>query len=81
MSAIKKVWITEHDASLVALSIESIYVTEVHMRVKPFEMLYPEVPSKNNPLRHVVSISLLNEDDLKKVMFAIAKHLKYQIEE
>ena len=81
MSAIKNVWITEHDGGLVVLSIESIYVKEKHMRVKPYQMEFPEVPSKNNPLRHVVNISLLNEEDLKQIMFAIAKHLGYGMEE
>lgn len=81
MSAIKKVWITEHDASLVALTIESNYVKEKHMRVKAFEYEFPEVPSKNNPLRHTVNISLLNEEDLTTILVAIAKHLGYNIQE
>jgi hypothetical protein len=46
-----------------------------------YEMEYPEVPTVRHPLRHVVVISLLNEEDLKQIMFAIAKHLGYGIEE
>lgn len=80
MSAIKHVWITEHDSTLVALTIESTYATEKYRRVKVHELEFPEVPSKNNPLRHVVNVSLLNEEDLKKILVAICKHLKYYIQ-
>ena len=80
MAAIKKVWITQHDSELVALSLESEHVKEKHMRVKAYEWEFPEVPSKNNPLRHTVSVSLLNEDDLKKILVAICQYLKYEIE-
>ena len=80
MSAIKQVWVTDHDSRLVALSIESEHVQEKHMRVKAYELEFPEVPSKNNPLRHTVSISLLSEDDLKMILVAIAKHLKFEVQ-
>ena len=80
MSAIKQVWVTEHDTKLVALSIESVYVEEKYRRVKIHELEFPEVPSKNNPLRHTVSISLLSEDDLKMILVAIAKHLKFEVQ-
>lgn len=81
MGLIKKVWVTDQESGLVSLSIESIHVTEKHMRVKSYEHVFPEVPSKNNPLRHTVVLSLFDEEDLKKIMIAIGKHLKYQIEE
>lgn len=82
MSAIKKVWIVDHDANLVALAIESNYVNpdEKHMRVKAYDMEFPEVPSKNNPLRHTVNISLLDEEDLNKILNAICKYLKYDVQ-
>lgn len=79
MGAIKKVWITDHDAELVALSIESANVKDKHMRVKIFEAAFPEVPSKRNPLRHVVHVSLLDEEDLKQILIGICKYLKYDI--
>jgi hypothetical protein len=80
MGAIKDVWITDHDSDLVALSIESEYVREKYLRVKIYEMEFPEVPSVRHPLRHVVHVSLLSEDDLKKVLVAICKYLKYDIQ-
>lgn len=80
MNAIKQVWIVDHDANLVALSIESDNVKEKHMRVKAYEVEFPEVPSVRHPLRHTVSISLLSEDDLKKILVAICKYLKYDIQ-
>lgn len=80
MNAIKQVWITDHDANLVALSIESNHVNAKHLRVKIYEMEFPEVPSVRCPLRHVINISLLDEEDLKKILVAICKHLKYEIE-
>lgn len=79
MGLIKKAWITEHDADLVALTIESEHVHEKHMRVKAYEMEFPEVPSPRHPLRHVVNISLLDEEDLKVMLLAICKHLKYDV--
>jgi hypothetical protein len=79
MSAIKQVWITEHDSGLVALSIESSHVYEKHLRVKAFEAEYPEIPNARNPLRHVVHISLLDEEDMKKILVAICEYLKYDI--
>jgi hypothetical protein len=80
MSAIKQVWIVDHDANLVALCIESNYVKEKHMRVKTYEMEFPEVPSVRHPLRHTVNISLLDEEDLKKILVAICKYLKYEVQ-
>lgn len=80
MNAIKQVWITEHDANLVALSIESTHVHQKHMRVKVYEAEFPDVPSTRHPLRHVVNISLFDENDLKKILLAICKHLKYDIQ-
>jgi len=80
MGAIKQVWIVDHDADLVGLSIESNHVKEKHMRIKVYEAEFPEVPSVRHPLRHSVSISLLDEDDLKKILVAICKYLKYNIE-
>lgn len=79
MGAIKAVWITEHDTRLCALSIESEHVKEKHMRVKVHQMEFPEVPSKNNPLRHSISLSLLNDDDLIIILKAIAKYLKWEV--
>ena len=80
MSAIKKVWITEHDVGLVALSMESVHVIEKFRRIHMREMEFPEVPSKNNPLRHTIVVSLLDDEDLKKIMVTIAKHLGYGLE-
>ena len=80
MSAIKQVWVVDHDADLVGLSIESNYVHEKHKRVKMYEAEFPEVPSVRHPLRHMISISLLDEEDLKKILVAICKHLKYEVE-
>ena len=80
MGAIKQVWITEHDSDLVALSIESENVKDKWMRVKVYEAEFPEVPSIRHPLRHTINLSLFSEDDLKKILLAICKHLKYEIE-
>ena len=79
MGAIKNVWVTDHESNLVALSIESKNAIEKHMRVKIFEVAFPEVPSKRNPLRHVVHVSLLDEEDLKQILIGICKYLKYDI--
>ena len=79
MGTIKSVEVTQHDTRLVALSIESENVTQKHMRVKIYESEFPEVPTVKFPLRHTVIISLLNEDDLKKILLAICKYLKYEV--
>jgi len=80
MGSIKQVWVVDHDANLVALSIESKNVKEKHMRVKVFELEFPEVPNARNPLRHTVSLSLFDEEDLHMILRAICKYLKYEIE-
>jgi hypothetical protein len=80
MSVIKKVWITEHDANLVALTIESTHVVEKHLRVKAYSMEFPEVPTERNPLRHTVNISLLGKEDLEKILVAICNHLGYDLQ-
>lgn len=80
MGLIKQAWITEHDVGLVTISLESKHVTERYMRVKVHEHEFPEVPSKNNPLRHTVVISLLDEEDLKKILNIICKQLGYEVQ-
>jgi hypothetical protein len=80
MSLIKKAWVTDQDYGLVSLSIESENVKEKHMRVKVYEREFPEVPSERNPLRHTVVLSLFDEEDLKKILTGICKHLGYDIQ-
>lgn len=80
MSAIKQAWITYHDSKLVALSLESENAKQKHRRIKVYEAEFPEVPTEKYPLRHTVSISLLDEDDLQIILKAICKYLKYEVE-
>lgn len=80
MGVVKQAWVTDHDTKLVALTMESSYVKEKHRRLKIYELEFPEVPSKNNPLRHTVNVSLLDEEDLKKILIAICKYLKYEVQ-
>lgn len=77
---LKDVWIVHQDANLVSLSLESKNVKEKHMRIKVYQAEFPEVPSEKYPLRHTVSISLLDEEDLHKILKAICKYLKYDIQ-
>lgn len=79
MSAIKKAWVTQHDTKLVALSLESEHVEQRYMRIKVWEEEFPGVPTSKYPLRHIISISLLSEDDLKMILTAICQYLKYEI--
>ncbi len=80
MGAIKKVWVTNHDSDLVSLSLESENADQKFLRIRAHEFELPEVPSVRHPLRHVISVSLLNEEDLKKVLLAICKYLQYDIQ-
>lgn len=81
MSILKKVWITEYDGGLASLTVESACAVDKWQRVKYYENVFPELPSKNNPLRHTIVLRLFNDEDLKMIMVTIAKYLQYSIEE
>lgn len=77
MSQIKKAWITEHDAGLVALSIESANPEADYTRITAVGMLFPAEPSSEHPLRHTVAIALLDEDDLRMIRDVINEYLPW----
>ena len=67
MSSIKKVWIAPWEAGLVSLCFESENVEHDYERLKIKEMLFPAVPTKEHPLRHTVSVSLLSQEDIDAI--------------
>lgn len=74
MSGIKKAWITEFDAELVSLSLESENAFPCYKRVSASEVVFPD---RENHLtdRHTVSIKLLSKDDLRMISDAIKEYL------
>jgi len=60
---VKKIWITEHDAELYTLTLESSGI-ELHNKVSVTEMEFPDRKDLSKK-RHTVCIGLLNMDNLK----------------
>lgn len=72
---LKKAWLTEGDASLSSLSLESAEPMPEYCRIHAHEHLFPAEPTPSHPLRHVINIGLFSFDDLIAIRDAINKHL------
>jgi cell division protein FtsL len=73
--AVKKVWITEHDADLVSLSMESEVVEPEYRRLKIEERAFPDKPTVKHPKRHTISVKLLSMEDLELIIKTIEAYL------
>jgi hypothetical protein len=73
--AIKQVWITEFDAGLVSIAMESAIVEPEHMRLKVEEQEFPDKPTKRNPKRHTCNVGLLSIEDLQMLRDEITRYL------
>lgn len=71
---IKKVWLTEIEP-FTSLSLESADPLEEHTRLHFREALYPADPTPENPLRHVLVISCLTDEDLAMLYNGIGEYL------
>ena len=77
---IKKAWITPFDSTsgLVTLSMESGKPAEEWRRIQVGNVLFPREPTVPHPLRHTVSLYLLDSEDLISIVNAIQGHLNGQ---
>lgn len=71
---LRQAWVTEFEAGLTSLSLESNRTMPEHNRVRIREMIYPDnIPLENR--RHVLVVSLFDDLDLRKIRDAINKYL------
>jgi hypothetical protein len=59
---LKKAWVTEHDAGLAMLSLECSNPGGAGPHCD--ERTFPAKPSPEHPMRRVIVVGLLDEDDL-----------------
>lgn len=78
MSAIKKAWLgpfaTNND--LHSLSLESSSPEEPWTRIKVKELVFPDKPTQDNPLRHTVNIGLFSLLDLIRLRNALNDYIE-----
>ena len=72
---LKKAWITQHDAGMVGITLESTSPETDYKRVSATSNLFPVNPTKERPLRHTLSIGLLDADSLYLIEKAISEYL------
>jgi len=74
MSKIKKAWLTDQGfkrSIMATLSLESEHPLDEIQRVRFSEMTFPQDPTPEHPLRHIVTIDGLDDEDLRKIRNAI----------
>ena len=72
---IKDAWITRHNPDLGVLSIESQNPEPGNKRLQVASVSFSHTPSDYHPLRHVMTIGLLDREDLMKIRDAIDDYL------
>ena len=75
MGMLKKAWITDHGAGLAVLSLESAVVDREYARLRTDDRLMPAHPTPKHPLRHVVTVRLLDMDDLHALRDVLDDHI------
>jgi hypothetical protein len=75
---VKKAWITPwpNSAELVTLSIESADTEPADQRLSIYDRVFPTTPTPAHPQRHVLSIGLLEPEDLKMIRDALSAYLE-----
>lgn len=63
----KKCWITSITERLASITFESDEPEKEENRLSSQSMLFPERPTPEYPLRHVVNLGLLSREDLEKI--------------
>jgi hypothetical protein len=72
VNTLKKAWLTEWPTAdgLYTLSLESAETDQIH-RLSADHRCFPANPTPEHPLRHVVKLALLSDDDLRSIRDAI----------
>lgn len=72
----KSCWLTDRDRTVLnTLSIESENLAPEYMRIKVTEVIAPQNPTPEHPLRHVIVLNFLTDDDLIELHNKIRIHL------
>lgn len=72
---LKKCWVTSINAHLTSITFESEEPAREEKRLSSQTMLFPERPTPENPLRHVIILGLVNREDLEKIRDTITTFL------
>jgi len=72
---LKKCWITSITERLASITFESDEPEKEEKRLSTQMMIFPERPTPEDPLRHVVNLGLLSRDDLGKIRDTINSYL------
>jgi hypothetical protein len=75
---LKKCWITQDSRTSVSLSLESAHPIEEHSRIQTREMVFPDKPSDEHPLRHTIVLSTFDNDDLHEIAETIYHYLAFR---
>jgi tetrahydromethanopterin S-methyltransferase subunit A len=78
---LKKAWITAHVAGMSVLSLESQTVEPEYAQLSVDTRLFPDRPSVKHSQRHVCTVRLLDEDDLRMIRDAISAFLEQSSEQ
>jgi len=77
MRSLKSAWLTPlHDEPLYILSLESVNPEPEHMRLKARDLVFPVEPTKKNPRRHTVILSLLDVEDIRLLRDVLDRSLE-----
>ena len=69
----KKSWISESGAGLVSITLESNLASDFPIPCS--QLTFPDKPTEENPLRHVITINCLTRNDLINLRNTIQEHL------
>jgi len=72
---LKKCWITPISDRLTSITFESEEPEREEKRLSSQTSLFPERPSPEDPLRHVIILGLVNREDLEKIRDTITTFL------
>jgi hypothetical protein len=74
--SLKKAWITKVTDRIASLTLESNNPDEVCNRIYFNEMLFPNNPSDQHPLRHTINLGMFNLEELEIIKNTIEDYLE-----
>lgn len=75
MAMLKEAWVTPHNAGLAVLSLESEVVEPEYARLHVDSMQMPDNLTPAHPPRHVVTVRLLDFEDLCALRDALDRYI------
>ena len=75
---VNKSWITMGDAGLATLSINTLIdETKPHMKPLAKTIIFPAVPTKEDPKKQTITIGLFDREDLLKIKETIDNYVGF----